>query len=196
MAKIHISGFPGSGKTTLGEKLAKEFKKNVYIVETDGFIQHHTKEGKQLLKIQKQIGNRKEVEAEYNKKWRDILTEKIKDSFDETKAPIVILVGSLDNFSLNGKLFWPQVDYKFLLKVELPELLRRYYTRLCEKNLPVNFWKNVAKTNYSITGSEEIVKSVQKYNSLHIQHKYQYKTDVEILAAITQLVKKSNLISS
>ena len=48
---IHISGFPGSGKTTLGEKIQKLFNNKIIVYDTDNFIQHHTKEGKQLLKL-------------------------------------------------------------------------------------------------------------------------------------------------
>jgi adenylylsulfate kinase-like enzyme len=39
---IHISGFPGSGKTTLGEKIQKIFK-NTIVYDTDGFIQKKEK---------------------------------------------------------------------------------------------------------------------------------------------------------
>ena len=49
---IHISGFHGSGKTTLGKKIEKMFK-DIIVYDTDGFIQHHTKEGKQLLQLDK-----------------------------------------------------------------------------------------------------------------------------------------------
>ena len=37
MVYIHISGTPGSGKTTLGKKLSKLFS-NFKVVETDGFV--------------------------------------------------------------------------------------------------------------------------------------------------------------
>jgi uridine kinase len=43
---IHISGFPGSGKTTLGNKIQKMLGKKVVVYDTDLFIQHHNDNGK------------------------------------------------------------------------------------------------------------------------------------------------------
>ena len=54
---IHISGFPGSGKTTLGDKLQKMFGNKIVVYDTDGFLQHHNKEGRQLLKLESDINN-------------------------------------------------------------------------------------------------------------------------------------------
>ena len=43
---IHISGFPSSGKTKLGEKLQKMFGTKVVVYDTDLFIQHNNNNGK------------------------------------------------------------------------------------------------------------------------------------------------------
>lgn len=198
-ATIHISGFPGSGKTTLGQLLAKTFKTKVQIVETDDFIQHHTKEGKRLLKLQKQITDKKEDKTQYNKVWREILVKKFQEVLEKSSASVIVFVGSLDNFSLGGKLFWPKVDHKLLLNVELPELLQRYYTRIGteEEKRPAiqskEFWKHVAAVNYNILGSEEIVKSIETYNQKHTKHGYAKKTNSEILAFFKKII--ANIVS-
>ena len=49
---VHVSGPPGSGKTTLGEMLAKKAGKGVAVCDTDTFIQHHNAAGKFLLRLE------------------------------------------------------------------------------------------------------------------------------------------------
>lgn len=131
---IHISGFPGSGKTTLGELISKTFK-NALVQDTDEFIQHHTKEGKQLLRLRKE-----EKWAEYKALWKATMKAKIAEVVEAASnggrgdhRPVVF-VGSLDNFAPAGAggpvIFKIKADHKFVLDVPLNTLMKRYYSRI------------------------------------------------------------------
>ena len=79
---IHISGFPGSGKTTLGNKLQQIFGKKVIVYDTDEFIQHHNDNGKKLLKLEKDIYSGKKKMKEYNILWKQIMKREMNTSLD------------------------------------------------------------------------------------------------------------------
>jgi len=81
---IHISGYPGSGKTTLGEKLQKIFKNKVITYDTDNFIQAYTKEGKKLLKIEQEIYQGKKTNKDYKDLWKQTIKNKINEFFNFT----------------------------------------------------------------------------------------------------------------
>ena len=66
MVNVHISGIPGSGKSTLGIKLQKKFPK-FKIIETDGFISN--KDRKERNKIKNMKGKKKFIFNIYKKKF-------------------------------------------------------------------------------------------------------------------------------
>jgi adenylate kinase family enzyme len=121
---IHISGFPGSGKTTLGVKIKKKFPKAI-VKDTDDFIQHHTKEGKILLRLEKEIDQGKKTISDYKNAWLEIIASQINNFISQFNGQVIILVGSLDNFAPPGLLYNLAADYKFLLDIPMQELLRR-----------------------------------------------------------------------
>ena len=127
---IHISGFPGSGKTTLGNKLQQIFGKKVIVYDTDEFIQHHNDNGKKLLKLEKDIYSGKKKMKEYNILWKQIMKKSINDFIKKHPNKIIIFTGSLDNFSRKGLLYKIKADHKFILDVSLPIIMKRYYLRI------------------------------------------------------------------
>jgi adenylate kinase family enzyme len=164
---IHISGFPGSGKTTLGEKIQRLFK-NTVVYDTDLFIQHHTAEGKQLLALE-----RANKDAEYKVLFTNTMCKKIKEFVDRHPNKTIILVGSLDNFAPEGVIYKLAANYKFVLNVPLAELMKRYYLRIYKtdqamsKAESANYWKKLAASLYNISGSKEIITNYKKYNAWH-----------------------------
>lgn len=191
---IHISGFPGSGKTTLGNKIKKIFKNKVIVYDTDGFIQHNSIEGKQLLKLEDNINNGTESAKKYEKVWKDILAQKISNFILQHPNKIIVFVGSLDNFGPPNTIFKINANYKFLLNVPLNELMKRYYLRiyLNEKNASQNrsnrYWDGLSKGTYHISGSDEIIKNYKIYNTWHKKNNYTFFSDVEIINNLKKIV--------
>ena len=185
---IHISGFPGSGKTTLGEKIQKIFK-NTIVYDTDGFIQHHTKEGKELLKLD----NEKKLK-EYKILWKKTIENKINVFTSKYQNKIIVFVGSLDNFAPPNTIYNIKADYKFILDVPLNELLKRYYLRIyfmeqkVTKEESFNYWKKLSKGVYRISGSEDIIKDYKEYNEWHKKNNYIFLNDDNIIDKINNIV--------
>jgi len=184
---IHISGFSGSGKTTLGEKIQKIFK-NTIVYDTDGFIQHHTKEGKELLKID----NEKKWK-EYKILWKETIENKINSFTSKYQNKIIVFVGSLDNFAPPNTIYNIKADYKFILDVPLNELMKRYYLRIylmeqkSTKKQSDYYWKKLSEGVYNINGSEDIIKDYQKYNEWHKKNNYTFLDDKHIIDKIKDI---------
>ena len=195
---IHISGFPGSGKSTLGDKLQSMFGKKVAVYDTDNFIQHHTKEGKQLLAIEKSILAKDSTKTpkDYKVLWRRTIKNKIDEFVSNNKNKIIIFVGSLDNFSWKGEIYDIHAEHKILLDIKLDELMKRYYLRLSKRDAKgntnsynsSNYWKNVSKGVYNIDGSEQIIKDSAKYNEWHRKHNYEFMNENEIIGYVKKII--------
>lgn len=185
---IHISGFPGSGKTTLGEKLQKMFN-NIIVYDTDEFIQPHTKEGKKLLKL-----DNGKKSKEYKILWEKTIENKINILTSKYKNKIIVFVGSLDNFAPPNTIYNIKADYKFILNVPLNELLKRYYLRIyfmdqkITKEKSINYWKKLSKGVYRIHGSEDIIKDYEEYNEWHKKNNYIFLTDYKIIDKINNII--------
>jgi adenylate kinase family enzyme len=190
---IHVSGYPGSGKTTLGEKLEKLYK-NIIVYDTDGFIQHHTKEGKQLLKIEKDILNNKKTNKDYKDLWKKTIKNKIDKFISKYNTKIIVFVGSLDNFAPPNTIYNINANYKFVLDVPLNELMKRYYLRISQmeqkstKKQSENYWNNLSKGIYHIQGSDDMIKDHKKYNEWHKKHDYIFLDDKDIIKKINDII--------
>jgi len=188
---IHISGFPGSGKTTLGEKIKKIFK-NIIVYDTDGFIQHHTLEGKKLLKLDKE-----QKWKEYKSFWKETIKNKINEFISKYQNKIIVFVGSLDNFAPPNTIYNIKADYKFILDIPLNELMKRYYLRIyymeqkSTKEQSQNYWNNLSKGIYHISGSDDIIKDHEKYNKWHKNHDYVCLDDKKIINEISNITNNS-----
>ena len=190
---IHISGFPGSGKTTLGEKLKKMFK-DIIVYDTDGFIQHHTKEGKQLIQLDKL-----KKWKEYKILWKNTIKNKINEFISKYHNKIIVFVGSLDNFAPPNTIHNIKANYKFVLDVPLNELMKRYYLRIyitdqkLTKKDSDDYWKQLSKGIYHINSSKNIIKEYQKYNEWHNKNNYMFFDDKHIIDNIKDITNNTLL---
>jgi adenylate kinase family enzyme len=190
---IHVSGYPASGKTTLGEKLENLYK-NIIVYDTDGFIQHHTKEGKQLLKIEKDILNNKKTNKDYKDLWKKTIKNQIDKFISKYNTKIIVFVGSLDNFAPPNTIYNINANYKFVLDVPLNELMKRYYLRISQmeqkstKKQSENYWNNLSKGIYHIQGSDDMIKDHKKYNEWHKKHDYIFLDDKDIIKKINDII--------
>ena len=190
---IHISGFPGSGKTTLGEKIQKKYGSKVIIYDTDGFIQHNTPEGKKLLKLENEISKGNAKWSDHKKIWKETLKNKIEEFINKYPNKIIVFVGSLDNFAPPNTIYNINADIKFVLDVPLTELMKRYYLRIyltehkISKQNSKHYWTQLSKGVYNISSSKDIIKNYQKYNQWHIKNNYKFKSDKDIIEFINKL---------
>ena len=189
---IHISGTPGSGKTTLGEELQKIYGDKIIVYDTDEFIQHHNKAGKKLLAIDKSAS----IE-EYMKIWKGILGREIDKFITKNKNKIIVFTGILNNFSPDDTIYEIEADYKFMLNVDIYILLKRYYMRLCNdekqraKEDSQDYWNKVSTQVYNINSSKEMINSNQKDIKWHKEHGYLLKNDKEIINEIGKILKNT-----
>ena len=193
---IHISGIPGSGKTTLGKTLEKIYGNRIIVYDTDSFIQHHNEAGKTLLELEKTSS----IE-EYRKAWIDILSNSIERFVELNKNRIIVFTGILNNFSPDDMIYRIDADYRFMLDVSLQEILRRYYMRVCDdeklrtKEESSDFWNNLAEKNYSISSSKEIVNSYHRDIKWHTDNGYELMTDQSIIREIGRLIDTDQTIN-
>jgi adenylate kinase family enzyme len=83
-----------SGKTTLGNKIKKIFGPRVIVYDTDNFIQPNTIEGKQLLKLEKEIYEGKKNWIIHKKLWKNTIKTKINEFVSKYSNKIIVFVGS------------------------------------------------------------------------------------------------------
>tara|TARA_Y100000389_G_C17244196_1_gene404723 strand:- start:76 stop:657 length:582 start_codon:yes stop_codon:yes gene_type:complete len=184
---VHISGFPGSGKTTLGEKIQKIYGSKIIVYDTDHFIQHNNNNGKALLKVEKDMKTGKKTQKDYNTLWEKTIKESINKFIKIHTDKPIIFVGSLDNFAPIGANYSPPVDYKYILDVPLYEIMRRYYLRiykteqeLTEKQAD-DYWKKITKGIYNISSSSDIIKNYDKYMQWHKKNNYKIMDSENII---------------
>lgn len=186
---IHISGFPGSGKSTLGELIAKTYP-HIAVKDTDEFIQHGTSESKELVQITFDIAQGKDTWAHYQRIWKRILTLQMQSFVDKHPNQTIVFIGSLDNFGPPDVIFNPKADMKWVLDVPLPELMRRYYTRICSQHHNVEYWQNLSLSQDSTMSSTDIIREQAKYNAWHNQHGYIFLSDKQILSRLNEFVPR------
>lgn len=185
---IHISGSPGSGKTTLGERLSAKNQLHYNVVETDMFIQPNNDNGKILMKM-----DFNDVKA-YTKVWERILDKEIDKVVKENNKEVIVLVGILHNFGpKDGKIYTLKSYsgyniYKFFIKIEPHILLKQYYMRIfktCEKSTDeaVNkYWKDISENliDDGIPSSTQVIHMHYEDIKWHVSNGYNIKTPFEI----------------
>ena len=191
---IHISGFPGSGKTTLGEKIQKKYGSKVIVYDTDNFIQHNNDNGKRLLKVEKDMESGKKTQKDYNMLWKKTMKESINEFIREHDDKPIIFVGSLDNFGPKNTIYKINANYKFMLDVPLYEIMRRYYLRIYKtdqkltKKQADDYWKKLSKNIYRISSSNDIIKDYKLYTEWHKKNDYKSLRDTEIIDKLKKIL--------
>ena len=160
MVNIHISGSPGTGKTTLGLRLKKLFPK-YKIVETDGFITDYNRKQRNSIKdIKFKI---KFIKSIYKKRF----------NYYDNKYKKVIYIGILDSSIPDGSLYIRDFDYKIFMTISNEDLIKRYYGRnpkskikkkdlLYSKKIDI---KRHKKLNYIFLKENQIINFIKKIDS-------------------------------
>jgi adenylate kinase family enzyme len=182
---IHVSGMPGSGKTTLGEELKAHSTITVY--DTDEFIRHDNDNGALL----QALIDRGASDAEYAEAWRGVWTKEFRKAAGTAETTRVVFVGILDHwgpesgeiFDLQARVF-PQLR-KYYIDVSLAVLMSRYYRRLC--TYPDQHWEKTAKGEYHVTGSRDMAKSYEVTRKVHEAAGYSMMNAADIVDSINRL---------
>jgi len=190
MTVTHISGFPGSGKTTLGEKIQKKHGSKVIVFDTDHFIQHSNTNGKKLLKVEQEMKTDKKTQKDYTTLWKNIMKTSINEFVKKHSNKSIIFVGSLDNFAPIGLIYKIDADHKYVLDVPLHEIMKRYYLRIYKtdqkltKKQSEDYWVKLSTDIYNISSSKDIIKNYKKYMKWHEKNNYISLKDDDILKKI------------
>ena len=95
-AFMHINGFPGSGKTTLGNKLKEKFKHLIIVKDLDDFLPI----------------NKSTIES------KKIVENKIQKFINRNDDKIIILIGTVCNNANDEE--YPIIDAKYLIWYDVP----------------------------------------------------------------------------
>lgn len=161
---VHISGSPGSGKTTLGQELSLIYP-NIIVKDTDDFTNNISQNNGPLFVKE--------------------LTNRIQLFIEEHPNNIIILVGILD-ITDNGITYI--VDMKkitqhlFYLDVPIEQLLRQFYTRIVN----LSIWEDIVK-GYYIPSSNEKIKESNITRQVHLNLGYQSMSKITIMDTIRNL---------
>lgn len=178
---IHISGSPGSGKSTLVTML-KQRVPTLYVVDTDEIFEDSDPVVIQMRTLD-------QATESYVSVWKSAVRESIQRHIEIARnqgKKYIVFAGILNN--MNGPLggivdISDIVYYKYFLSPPLSTLLRRFYIRFETLKKDDEFWEGVVAGIYPIPSSEEYKKSHNEERDWHIQHGYMIIQDQETVIA-------------
>lgn len=185
---IHISGTPGSGKTTLGEKIAKA-RPDIRVIDTDDLLRDDTPQTDELISLERE---NPPGDEKYGKRWREIFTKEIHTAIDvaaKDGVRVLVFVGILDHWGgpKAVPLLIDNTSYRFYIDIATPQLLRQFYNRICILFTTEKDWNDVANNIHSIPGSDQVIRDAEKSRLWHISHKYELKSSTAIYEFVTSL---------
>ena len=174
--RIHLSGSPGTGKTTLGKKLKKLFPYYM-IVETDSFVT--SKDRRERDKIKTVKNKIKFIFDIYKKKF----------NYYNKKYKNIIYIGILNSSVPNGKLYKTKFDYNIFYNIKLTELIKRYYTREVKNGILTKnkYLKMVADGSWDILSGNKLVTLHKEDINEHEKMGYKLMTEDKIINFISKL---------
>jgi len=173
MILIHVSGTPGSGKTTLGQKFAA--LEGVIVIDTDDVINAEDQE--ELMKLDKK-GPPGDIHKLYREEWERRLTRTLwKEYHDaiEKNAKMLLFTGIMNGDPEPGRILpmpFANIE-KYFLDLPLPFLLKQYYGRYGkEMSTEDEFWEGVAAKRYKIPSSHTYLNAFKQEKGWHLSHGY------------------------
>lgn len=178
---IHVSGSPGSGKTTLGEHVQELFKNNNCIVkDLDDFTDDISKDTANVF-----------FEVVHDR------TEKFKKQHS-TKH--IVFVGILD-IIINDEIYVYEFDDKkthlFYLDPPLPVLLKQFYTRIITigERDPL-FWEEIAEKKFAIPPSDYKIDEALKTKAKHQKIGYAAGDWDFVMESVSKLLRQACFLCS
>lgn len=186
---IHISGSPGSGKTTLGTRIAKLFGDAIVCVDTDNFIQQDNEQGQTLARLDSKSSAFKQV-------WTKILDVKFAETISNAHGRPVVFVGSLDNAGpADGTIYeFRQATVRLYLSPPFAQVLKQFYSRFA--GYDDEFWTSVVNLRDGVPDSQFVLQGMQTRLTWHQQHGYRIVTNADMIFDIVTRVLTSFLPQS
>ncbi len=187
MIIIHISGSPGSGKTTIGNKLKQHFKAKVVVKDLDDLFSEY-------------------MEA-YTTKFNPIKYQKFIDNFIENNRKKSIIFVGLNGEHLTKTFYDIHADYKFFIDLPTEINLQRHFNRelnswlnwmenrdrailfnqlLDDEKEVINDLTNSLKRVLSISKQEKFIISFYK---IYEKEKYEFMTSTRIFNKVLKLLE-------
>ena len=117
---VHISGSPGSGKTTLGNKIKKHYGNNIVVKDLDDLF--------------------KEYIAKTQQKFNPKKYQKYIDNFIENNNKKTIIFVGLNKEHMTATLYDVRPDYKYFIDLPIEVNLERHFNR------EINAWLDWMKS--------------------------------------------------
>jgi len=182
---VHIAGASGSGKSHLGELLAKRYGERIAVKDTDEFYQHGTPEGDRLDAL---INN----QDEYLRVWLQMRRDAIDKFIAANRGKrAIVFVGLLNHMAPRERqvpLTMEQADLRFYIKISAEDLLRQYYTRVLKfADANPRLWAEIIAGKDRIDSSDEKQKENRELRQAHKAARYVVGEQDEILAHFATL---------
>lgn len=183
---IHISGAPGTGKSTLGMKLKKYYKTKVIVKDLDDLFA-------EFMKLN-------------TKKFSSIKYQKFIDNFiNKHNNKSIIFVG-LNSEHITDKFYKINPDYKFYIDLSVDINLKRHFLREIEEW--INWMQNRDKNilfNQLLNDENEVIngltnsftrtlkiseqkKFIMSFDAHYITENYQFLSSTQIYNKIIKLI--------
>lgn len=165
MRIIHVSGSPGSGKTTLGDLVGSSLT-NFEIFDTDDLISDE--EGEDLIELRHE-GKHEEAKE----MWKSMFTANIMKACDRSSD--ILFTGILNHFSPDGSILeFPIASAeKYFIDPPRTQLLIQFYGRYTtELKHDADFWRRVANKELVIPNSLEYLQANEREKAWHVENGY------------------------
>ena len=168
---IHIAGAPGSGKTTIGQKLKKYYKTKVIVKDFDDLFA-------EFIKL-----NTKKFSS---KKYQNF----IDDFINKHNNKSIIFVG-LNSEHLTNKFYNINPDYKFYIDLPVNINLKRHFLKKIDNQLMDNEHEVINGLTNSFTRRLKISeqkKFIMSFDAHYIAENYQFLSSTQIYNKIIKLI--------
>lgn len=181
MRIIHISGSPGSGKTTLGKQL--NAPPNIVVIDTDEILT-------ELHEIQLRALRDAELHEQAQNYWVKIMNTKLLECVEQNRdACTLVFVGILNHMSPTGEILempFSNVE-KYFIDIDRITLLQQFYgrfARLLKEDL--QFANDIANGVYDMESSKDYLRQSFREKKWHEEHGYALTSPQVIIELVTK----------
>lgn len=154
---VHISGSPGSGKSTLGEHLKAKLGDSIAVYDTDEFFQDTERAASGY-----ETASDSEKELIRDRYFEEGFETALWDACEKS---VVVFVGLLDHASPSGRLYNKQpFDYKYFIDIPVSQLIKQYYQRVARELDSDEFLQAV-----TLPGNTSAIPDSDKLYTWHMQ---------------------------
>jgi hypothetical protein len=190
MIVVHVSGTPGSGKTTLGQKFLGDSR--IAVIDTDELINGADETALLFLRG---TGTPEDIHRPYRRGWKKLFRKRLWKAYHQAEDDgkmILLFTGILNHMSPPPGMVMEMpfaMMQKYFLDIPLPQLLRQFYGRFTKDFLnDEEFWTGVAEGRYGIPSSNEYLKDFKQEKTWHFEHGYRLVSTKKMEKKIKRLL--------